>query len=484
LAQPWRNLADIQLFDVANNGDAVGDRVSTATPLLADADEGIMSLPSPSGHLMAGRLFAISADSSMIFGSTSRQNDFVALATKWNDLSPAVLPHDHAESGFVTAASPSGRYLTGIDFADFRPDDGLVFETSSIPIWHDDELLGYMHGEIDEPLRGIDKGDIEFSGGTGITDSGLAVMNTYFGPHVWWPTLSVDRPELNLGPLQAVPFTTAFEDLIVEGSRITGASAVFADQDGLVHFALDSVDETGSFAPAYASALDPAFRMRLQAGDADQDLKFDPIDLVRVQVAAKYLSGAVATWGEGDWDGAPGGSPGNPPRGDGFFNQFDILAALSANHYLSGPYAAVRSGGEARDEQTSIGYNAATGEIWIEAPASSMLTAVNIDSASAIFSGDPATNLGGSFDNDAEENLFKAVFGSAFGSLSFGNIAPPGLAEEFLQSDLTVVGSVASGGGLGEVDLIYVAEPSALVLLILGTFAVIGLGNAREMFSP
>ena len=65
----------------------------------------------------------------------------------------------------------------------------------------------------------------------------------------------------------------------------------------------------------------------LQAGDADQDLDFDQLDLVQVQIAAKYLTGQVATWGEGDWNGAPGGSPGNPPAGDHVFNQLDIISA-------------------------------------------------------------------------------------------------------------------------------------------------------------
>lgn len=44
----------------------------------------------------------------------------------------------------------------------------------------------------------------------------------------------------------------------------------------------------------------------LQAGDANQDLAFDQRDLVRVLVAGKYLTGRPATWGEGDWDAAPG----------------------------------------------------------------------------------------------------------------------------------------------------------------------------------
>ena len=52
---------------------------------------------------------------------------------------------------------------------------------------------------------------------------------------------------------------------------------------------------------------EPGGTSELEAGDADQDLDFDQLDLVRVQVAAKYLTGQAATWGEGDWDGAPGG---------------------------------------------------------------------------------------------------------------------------------------------------------------------------------
>ena len=55
---------------------------------------------------------------------------------------------------------------------------------------------------------------------------------------------------------------------------------------------------------------------QLQAGDADQDLDFDQFDLIKVQIAATYLSGTAATWGDGDWNGAPGGSQGNPPAGD------------------------------------------------------------------------------------------------------------------------------------------------------------------------
>ena len=91
---------------------------------------------------------------------------------------------------------------------------------------------------------------------------------------------------------------------------------------------------------AAAAIPEPATDPPLQAGDADQDLDFDQLDLVRVQIAGKYLSGELATWGEGDWNGAPGGLQGSPPAGDGLFNQLDIVAALRSGVYLTGAYAA------------------------------------------------------------------------------------------------------------------------------------------------
>jgi hypothetical protein len=217
---------------------------------------------------------------------------------------------------------------------------------------------------------------------------------------------------------------------------------------------------------------EPGGPPELEAGDANMDLEFNQLDLVQVQVAAKYLTGQAATWGEGDWDGAPGGHPGNPPVGNGAFDQLDIISALNAGKYLAGPYGALAGpappGGE-NDEQTSIVYDPATGQLGVNAPTSTELTSINIDSATAIFTGEPAQNLGGSFDNDADDNIFKATFGSSFGSLSFGNVAQPGLSQDFVIGDLTAVGSLAGGGDLGAVDVIYIPEPSSLVLAAVGS---------------
>jgi hypothetical protein len=205
-------------------------------------------------------------------------------------------------------------------------------------------------------------------------------------------------------------------------------------------------------------------------------LDFDQLDLVRVQIANKYLSGRAATWGEGDWNGAPGGMQGAPPPGNGFFDQLDIIAALGANTYLKGPYAAVRPNGQRGDGQTSIVYDPRTGELAVDAPATVPLTSINIDSAGGVFTGAAAQNLGGSFDNDSDTNIFKATFGSSFGTISFGNVAQPGLTQPFLLSDLSVVGSLAGGGALGDVDLIYIPEPAALSLMAMGLLALVGAG--------
>ena len=110
-------------------------------------------------------------------------------------------------------------------------------------------------------------------------------------------------------------------------------------------------------------------------------MEFNQLDLVQVQIAAKYLTGNPATWGEGDWNGAPGGAPGSPPPGNGLFDQIDIIAALGANVYLTGPYAAIADTPFVRgDTQASIVYDPSTGEVAVDAPAGVELTSINIDS--------------------------------------------------------------------------------------------------------
>ena len=156
-----------------------------------------------------------------------------------------------------------------------------------------------------------------------------------------------------------------------------------------------------------------------------------------------------------------------------------VMVVLVAGQAVAGSLAALSGRNFSRgDEQTSILYDPATGELSVNAPASTDLTSINIDSASCIFTGEAAQNLGGSFDNDSDCNIFKATFGSSFGSLSFGNVAQSGLSGDFIIGDLTVVGSLAGGGDLGPVDGPYIPEPSSLLLALLG---IVGLLHCRRL---
>ena len=161
--------------------------------------------------------------------------------------------------------------------------------------------------------------------------------------------------------------------------------------------------------------------IHLQAGDADQDLKFDQLDLVRVQIAAKFLTGAPATWGEGDWDGAPGGRPGDPPDGDGLFDQTDIVAALQGDKYLKGPYAAYR----------------------------------RLDATS--------------------DNLANAMSGGSFDLTRLGGTALTDLIHKRSVTNLADFGSPAGSVGSSELDFIHVQipEPGSAMLICSGVLVLV-----------
>lgn len=261
-------------------------------------------------------------------------------------------------------------------------------------------------------------------------------------------------------------FTVLDSETIVDQFENIPAGERLTTSDGLgsflVSYGLGSPFEAGALV---RSEFLPLITV-LRAGDSDEDFDFDQLDLVKVQIAGKYLTGQPATWGDCDWDGAPGGTPGTPPTGDGLFNQFDIIAAQIAGTYLTGPYAATGDG------QTSIVYDPSTGELAVDAPSGVELTSLNIDSTAGIFVGESAQNLGGSFDNDADNSISKATFGGSFGSLSFGEIVQKGLSEAFVLGDLNVAGSLSGGGSLGDVDLVYVPEPSACILAAMSVIAM------------
>ncbi len=83
-------------------------------------------------------------------------------------------------------------------------------------------------------------------------------------------------------------------------------------------------------------------------------------------------------------------------------------------------------------------YNPGSGNLRVDSDLA--IQTLEIKSASGMFTGSPAMNLGGMFDVDTDFKIFK-LFEEGFQDLNFGNVAQTGLTEEFVRRDLTISGS-------------------------------------------
>ena len=164
----------------------------------------------------------------------------------------------------------------------------------------------------------------------------------------------------------------------------------------------------------------------LMPGDADQDLDFDQFDLINVQVAAKYLTSEPATWGDGDWNGGPGGNPGDPPLGDGRFDNHDIIAALTGGVYAMGPYAAT-------------------------------------------------TPL------DPQSNVSQTSLGRSVGAVAIGSDSESNLADQILRPDSLLSGPFSAISDMqgGSAETVPVPEPATCLLLLVGLPLVVLTGRRR-----
>ena len=133
---------------------------------------------------------------------------------------------------------------------------------------------------------------------------------------------------------------------------------------------------------------------------------------------------------------------------------------------------------EQGDERTSIVYDARTGEIAVDALP--WLYSIHLVSAGGMFLSENANVnvLNGSKDHVSDSSIYKVGFPSdAPGPVSLGNVMPVGLSPQFILSDLTASAAVDDLGLRGKVDLIYIPEPSSLLLALLG---IVGLLHWRR----
>ena len=108
------------------------------------------------------------------------------------------------------------------------------------------------------------------------------------------------------------------------------------DQDNWIENPVGLANETD----VITTDLKPYIRL---PGDANEDRRFDIMDVIQVLGAAKYETGEPATWAEGDWDGAPSEFAIGAPKGNGLFDSADLLAALAIGGFEMGTYASLQS---------------------------------------------------------------------------------------------------------------------------------------------
>ena len=221
------------------------------------------------------------------------------------------------------------------------PDSILNFDIAYDVVQHANASFNAAHNQ--DTLT-IDLGSFPLDSGRGVQSIGYDIFN-----------LST-RPDFTAS--LALYLSAAEGDVSVLSASID--SSTLAAGRGVELVAVLRTDEVGEFESTWTIATadedlpggavgdDLILRLTgsvtqpslLEAGDANEDLVFDQSDIVQVLQAAKYLTGATASWSEGDWNGAPGGRPGSPPTGDGLFDQRDVVAALQNGLYLQGRYAA------------------------------------------------------------------------------------------------------------------------------------------------
>ncbi|MCA9211975.1 MAG: hypothetical protein KDB27_02835, partial [Planctomycetales bacterium] len=158
-------------------------------------------------------------------------------------------------------------------------------------------------------------------------------------------------------------------------------------------------------------------------GDANTDRVFDSGDLVTMFQGAKYETGKLASWADGDFND------------NGRFTSQDLVLALAEGNYVTSATSLDVANNEASNDATvEITYDAGTGDLSVNA--SAMLSTLQINSAAQLFRADAGIGFNGIFDVLRADKLFRMAPGGLNAQLSLGSVLPTGLSEDDLLSDI------------------------------------------------
>jgi hypothetical protein len=136
--------------------------------------------------------------------------------------------------------------------------------------------------------------------------------------------------------------------------------------------------------------------------------------------------------------------------------------------------AAIPGGGVVGDDIISLVYDPSNGNLSVDA-AGKQWSTLEILSPSGMFTGTATPGLVlPPFDVFSPTKYF-LLKTTGLGDTDLGNVLAPGLSADQLAAELTVNGSVLPSGGLGNVDLSVVPEPSSFIMIGLGLLGLLGL---------
>ena len=322
---------------VSSTGDVIVGKIGTGTrrveAFLWSGPQGIQRLGDLDGGAFGSVAHAVSSEGRVVVGESISHGDVGSEAFVWTPdegmIGLGFLP-DHS---FSRAFAVSG--------------NGTVVVGESRPIGSDDSVSAFRWTKVGGMT------DLGEGMPRDVNRDGSVIVGTRQQRATIWTKDDGTRD------LQSVLETEFGLGRELHGWELTEATAISADGSTIVGIGKSPARSIDAW-----KAVIEVDRLvdRLLPGDANQDLQFDQHDLIQVQIAGKYLSGSPATWEEGDWDAAPGGFPGDPPGGNGLFDENDIIAALRAGVYLNGPYAATSLGAVNDTAEISILYDAKSGK--------------------------------------------------------------------------------------------------------------------------
>ena len=158
----------------------------------------------------------------------------------------------------------------------------------------------------------------------------------------------------------------------------------------------------------------------------------------------------------------------SPPLGDGVFDQLDIVAALDANIYLAGSYAATNSMVQKLNEPKCLGDVSSMG---VDVGAPHLSRDLTLNSLGTWFMTNQNRDVSNFDDYDSADRAIQDTFRVRHARIGVEQVSSDNAAKTSKSDEPLLVSSTSAGSQSEAIDLAFVPEPGALFLVGVGIVA-------------